>query len=160
MKRWFYVSLLLAATLSITGCKKTKKVKKVKKVKKSKENGNPAVNEISEIIKVNGKEAKKMTAFYPGSKQKAAQTIILNGKPHGKSTHWHKNGKLKHIQFWKNGKRVGVWTFYKEDGTVGEKVDYDKMKKEPSVREPGVKEPKARKPVVREPGVKKKPKTR
>lgn len=114
MRYWKWVPVLLALVFLVQGCKKT--------VEEQMENAAKVKN-----IKVDGKAAKLMTTYYPGTKIRAGRMTIVGKKPHGKAEQWHKNGKLKVVQYWKMGMRVGTWIFYKKDGTELERVDYDAM---------------------------------
>ena len=40
--------------------------------------------------------------------QMKSETISLNGKLHGKQTWWHKNGDIKKIKYYKNGKKISL----------------------------------------------------
>lgn len=49
---------------------------------------------------------------------------LREGRPHGQSRAVYSNGNTAEEGKYSNGKRVGVWTFYKEDGTIRERKDY------------------------------------
>lgn len=43
---------------------------------------------------------------------------------HGKTIYFYENGKKYLEGYFKNNKRVGIWYFYHEDGTLDKKKDY------------------------------------
>lgn len=147
MKFYSVLFVLLFGMLTMAGCKKP--------LEQQLED-----NTVAKKITINGKAARHLTSYYPGTKIVAIRSTMIGNKMHGKALYWYKNGKLKHIQYWKMGMRVGVWLFYNKQGKMVERVDYDAMirkerellknkakkgGKEPQVGEPGAREPSGKK---------------
>lgn len=54
--------------------------------------------------------------------------FIKKGINEGKRTVWYENGQKHYDAIYKNGERVGVWVFYKINGDILKKVNYDEEK--------------------------------
>jgi antitoxin component YwqK of YwqJK toxin-antitoxin module len=49
----------------------------------------------------------------------------IAGKEEGLKTVWYPNGAKRYEGIISNDKRVGVWKFFKEDGTILDEKNYD-----------------------------------
>lgn len=53
--------------------------------------------------------------------QKNSEANFKNGVNHGYSMVWYPNGNVRYFGDYNNGKKVGEWIFYTEDGEVAQK---------------------------------------
>ena len=59
--------------------------------------------------------------FYPNG-AKEHEELYYYGERNGTSRSWHSNGAMESEGFWVEGKSVGFWTYYDEDGQVVSKI--------------------------------------
>ena len=60
---------------------------------------------------------------YPNG-QREYESRYTKGRPNGLMTYWDINGNKMHEGILKDGSQSGRWTYYNEDGTLKEFVDY------------------------------------
>ena len=60
------------------------------------------------------------------------ESYYVNGMPDGKFTHYHPDGEVQITGSYKNGKQVGDWKYYDENG---KQVDKDEFRKQEEVKE-------------------------
>jgi len=61
--------------------------------------------------------------FYPDG-SKAMVHSWINGVSEGKETAYYPSGKIKYVGQYHTNAQVGVWTWYKEDGSIESKQDF------------------------------------
>jgi antitoxin component YwqK of YwqJK toxin-antitoxin module len=44
----------------------------------------------------------------------------------GEWLHWYASGKIERKEYYRNGKRIGIWKFYNKQGEVTNEIDYEK----------------------------------
>ena len=55
-----------------------------------------------------------------------SEGFFKNGKSDGKRITHYENGKIFYVGYYQEDRRVGVWKFYDEKGTLVKSVDYSK----------------------------------
>ena len=60
------------------------------------------------------------------------ESYYIDGYPDGIFTHYHPDGKVQISGKYKNGKQVGDWKYYDENGKA---VDKDEFRKQEEVKE-------------------------
>jgi len=53
--------------------------------------------------------------------------ICIDGEPFGLSRWWNDNGELIETGYRENGKQIGIWYEYKDNGKTELKIDYDNL---------------------------------
>lgn len=72
-----------------------------------------------------GKKHGKWAYWYENG-NKWSEGFFTEGLDDKKRTTWHENGKLHFTGRLENGKRIGIWKFYDENGNVTKELDYNK----------------------------------
>lgn len=72
-----------------------------------------------------GKKDGKWLYWYENG-NKWSEGYFTNGLDDKKRTTWHENGELHFTGRLDQGKRVGIWKFFDENGKMTKELDYDK----------------------------------
>jgi len=136
---------LILPLILIIACNR---VKKVKVVEEKFPDGSPKVERYFNGDSTN-KEMVKEVRYYPNKKEqmegefknerrdgnwvyyyengnKWSEGSFLNGLDNGKRTVYFKNGKVRYEGFYNNGKKVSIWKFWDENGSLQKTIDFDK----------------------------------
>jgi len=60
----------------------------------------------------------QIVEYYSEADQRKFEEIYVNGLKSGTYRSWHKNKKMKVIGKYKQGKRVGIWKWFRENGDI------------------------------------------
>lgn len=64
--------------------------------------------------------------YYAEGDQKKIEEVYRNGNKNGGYTSWFKNGTVKIKGKYQNNKRVGVWSWFTEQGKLQYSLNYNK----------------------------------
>lgn len=78
---------------------------------------------ISGVLDNDGLKKGVWTSYFENG-QKNSESNFLKGINNGYSMVWYPNGNVRYFGDYKDGKRIGEWVFYEEDGTVAKKESY------------------------------------
>ena len=56
--------------------------------------------------------------WYENGQKKRESEFKENGEKHAHWIHWYENGQKSEEGKWKDGKRIGSWSFWNEDGSI------------------------------------------